>query len=87
MQHGILEAIAGVEARGYAELERLGATPVQRVRTCGGGGRNPTYTRIRQRLLGAHVDVQAAEQLEAAFGAARIARRGFGLCEQGEALG
>ncbi|WP_295401013.1 FGGY-family carbohydrate kinase, partial [uncultured Thiocystis sp.] len=41
----------------------------------GGGASNPTWTRMRARLLG--LEVVAAEHREAAFGAARLALRAF----------
>ncbi|CAN0517644.1 unnamed protein product, partial [Laminaria digitata] len=41
-----------VESEGYATLEALGATKLTRVDTAGGGAANPTWTAMRQRLLG-----------------------------------
>lgn len=41
-----------VEKEGYATLESLGATKLARVDTAGGGAVNPTWTKMRQRLLG-----------------------------------
>lgn len=41
-----------VEREGYAALEALGATKLNRVDTAGGGAVNPTWTAMRQRLLG-----------------------------------
>lgn len=75
--HGLLESLARIEARGYKLLAELGATPVARVETAGGGARNPAWTRIRQRLLG--VPVASAAHAEAAYGAARLARDGLAL--------
>jgi len=72
--HGLLESLARIEAHGYGLLEKLGATPVRRVETAGGGARNPVWTRIRQRLLG--VPVTRATHTEAAYGAALLARDG-----------
>lgn len=72
--HGLLEGIARIEAQGYARLERLGASPLQRVLTAGGGARNDTWRQIRERLLG--VPVEAAPHAEAAHGAARLALKG-----------
>ncbi|MFN3544752.1 MAG: FGGY-family carbohydrate kinase [Thiobacillus sp.] len=72
--HGLLESVARIEARGYALLAELGATPVQRVETAGGGANNPTWTRIRERLLG--VPVARAAHTEAAYGCALLARDG-----------
>ncbi len=72
--HGLLESLARIEARGYALLAELGASPLGRVETAGGGARNPVWTRIRQRLLG--VPVMRAMHTEAAYGAALLARDG-----------
>ncbi|OGU49327.1 MAG: carbohydrate kinase [Hydrogenophilales bacterium RIFOXYA1_FULL_63_33] len=75
--HGLLESLARIEARGYGLLAELGATPVGRVDTAGGGARNPVWTRIRERLLG--VPVARAAHTEAAYGAALLARDGVRL--------
>jgi len=72
--HGLLESLARIEARGYGLLAELGATPLRRVETAGGGARNPAWTDIRQRLLG--VPVRRAAHTEAAYGAALLARDG-----------
>lgn len=70
----ILEGIAGIEMEGYARLASLGAPYPRRVLTVGGGAKNEAWTLIRRRLLG--VPVSRAETDEAAFGTARLARRG-----------
>ncbi len=75
--HGLLESLARIEARGYGLLAELGATPLGRVDTAGGGARNPVWTRIRARLLG--VPVARAAHTEAAYGAALLAREGLRL--------
>ena len=72
--HGLLESLARIEARGYGLLAGLGATPLRRVETAGGGAHNPIWTRIRERLLG--VPVTRAVHTEAAYGAALLARDG-----------
>lgn len=72
--HGLLESLGRIETRGYRLLAELGATPVQRVETAGGGAQNPAWTRIRQRLLG--VPVSRAAHTEAAYGSALLARDG-----------
>ena len=74
---GLLEAIARIEALGYRKLVELGANPVERVVTMGGGARNETWRRIRELLLG--VAVSTSEHGEAAFGAAGLARLGPAL--------
>jgi len=71
--HGLLESLARLEAQGYARLQALGATPLQRVYTAGGGAQNPQWTAIRQRRLG--VPVARSPQTEAAYGTALLARR------------
>ena len=75
--HGLLEGIARIEARGYALLANLGATPLTKVLTVGGGAKNTTWTHMRQRLLG--VTVQTANQDAAAYGAAWLAKSGSNL--------
>lgn len=73
--HGLLEGIARIEARGYALLQELGATPIRQILTAGGGAQNSTWTQIRQRLLPSPVIVSAST--EAAFGTASLARTGW----------
>jgi sugar (pentulose or hexulose) kinase len=75
--HGLLEGIAAIEARGYRRLVELGASPLKKLLTAGGGARNPVWCEIRQSLL--RVPVVAATYTEAAYGAARLARYGTGL--------
>jgi D-ribulokinase len=75
--HGLLESLARIEARGYRLLEALGATPVRRVLTAGGGAQNTVWQQIRQRLLG--VSVAPAAHQEAAYGAALLALHGPNL--------
>jgi xylulokinase len=72
--HGMLEGIARIEARGYQQLQRLGASALTQVLTAGGGAQNPTWTAIRQRHL--PVPVEIAAQTEAALGTARLAQSG-----------
>lgn len=73
----LLEGIAVIEALAYDKLRELGAPPLGRVRTVGGGAANPAWTAIRRRLL--DVPLLDADNTEAAFGAARLARKGY-LC-------
>ena len=70
----LLEGIASVEALAYRQLARLGAPPLRRVISIGGGARNDAWTEIRRRALG--VPVTVAEQTEASYGAALLALRG-----------
>ncbi|GIL57680.1 hypothetical protein Vafri_12808 [Volvox africanus] len=71
---GLLEGISQIEAAAYSRLAAMGASPLKEVVTAGGGAVNPKWTAIRQRLLG--VPVRAAEQGEACYGAALLARQG-----------
>lgn len=72
--HGLFESLGRIEARGYALLAELGASPLRRAETAGGGAQNATWTAIRQRLL--QVPVTRAAHTEAAYGAALLARDG-----------
>ena len=72
---GLLEGIARIEATAYQLLQDRGATPLSQVYTAGGGAKNRTWSAMRQRLLG--VPVQAAQQTQAAYGAAILAQRGL----------
>jgi D-ribulokinase len=71
---GLLEGIAAVEALAYQRLARLGAPPLRRVISIGGGAKNAPWTEIRRRTLG--VPVSVAEQTEASYGAALLALHG-----------
>ncbi len=71
---GLLEGMARIEARAYALLAELGTTPLNEVFTAGGGAKNPTWTAIRQQLLG--VPVHTATHDAAAYGAALLAKTG-----------
>ena len=73
---GLLEGIAAIELLAYESLHRLGAPPLRRLRTVGGGAANPAWTAIRSRRLGG-VELLDADNTEAAFGAARLARKGY----------
>ena len=68
---GLLEGLAAIEAAGWRRLQELGAPPVQRVISLGGGARNTQWRAIRQRLLG--VPVLNRPKLSAAQGMARLA--------------
>ena len=73
--HGLLESIARIEARGYYLLQQLGATPLTRVYTAGGGAKNPTWTKIRTRHL--QVPILPPTHTAAAYGTALLAMRGL----------
>ncbi len=71
--HGLLEGIAGIEARCYAAMAERGAGRPAMLFTAGGGARNPVWTVIRSRHLG--LDIQVADEVEAAVGTARLIAR------------
>lgn len=70
--HGLLESMARIEAQGYQLLQQLGATPLARVYTAGGGAKNPAWTTIRERQL--QVPILPPARRAAAYGTARLAR-------------
>ena len=71
---GLLEGIASVEALAYQRLALLGAPPLRRVISVGGGARNAAWNVIRHRTLG--VPVTVAGQTDACYGAALLALHG-----------
>ncbi|MEG4627091.1 FGGY-family carbohydrate kinase [Microcoleus sp. w1-18aA5] len=71
--HGLLESIARIEARGYQLLQELGATPLTKVYTAGGGAKNAVWSAIRKRYL--KVSVLTPIHTAAAYGAALLAMR------------
>ena len=71
----ILEGMAHIEQRGYELLAELGAPYPVTIRSAGGGVQNRAWTTIRQNLLG--VPMIEAEQQEAAYGSALLARNGY----------
>ncbi|PPS41236.1 FGGY-family carbohydrate kinase [Chroococcidiopsis sp. TS-821] len=71
--HGLLESIARIEYQGYQLLQQLGATPLTRIYTAGGGAANATWTAIRQRYF--DVPLVMSQHTEAAYGTALLALR------------
>lgn len=69
--HGLLESMSRIEQEGYDKLQDLGADPIAVVYTAGGGAKNTTWRKIRQRYL--KVPVKVALQTEAAYGSALLA--------------
>ena len=63
--------MARVEAEGYAALASLGASPLRRVLTSGGGAKNDVWSAMRERMLG--VPTSRAPNTDAAYGAALLA--------------
>ena len=72
---GLLESMARIEAEGYQCLQRLGAPYPTNLYTVGGGAKNRGWTQIRQQAL--QVSFQKPQQIQAAYGAALLARSGF----------
>lgn len=68
---GLLESMARIEAASYRAIEDRGGTYPSRVFTAGGGAKNRTWTKIRERILG--LKIVPADSVEAAVGAARLA--------------
>ncbi len=68
--HGLLQGLANIEAAGYRKLVELGAPPIQRIISNGGGAKNLVWQQLRARILG--VPVTLAEHSEAAYGAALL---------------
>jgi len=71
----LLEGIASIEKLAYQRLQKLGAPSLRSVRTVGGGAVNTAWTAIRHAYLG--VPLLDADNTEAAFGAARLAKKGY----------
>jgi sugar (pentulose or hexulose) kinase len=68
--HGLLQGLARIEAAGYKLLAELGAPPLKRVVTNGGGANNPVWAKMRERML--CVPVGTAEHSEASYGSALL---------------
>jgi len=75
--HGILQGLARIEADGYARLAELGAPPLERVISNGGGAKNGVWRMLRERSL--HVPVGTAAHGEAAYGSALLCPGAFQL--------
>ncbi|MFZ2540345.1 MAG: FGGY-family carbohydrate kinase [Gallionella sp.] len=72
--HGLLQGLAHIEAAGYQKLAELGAPPLERVITNGGGAKNEVWRKMRERLL--NVPVGIAAHSDAAYGSALLCRNG-----------
>lgn len=70
---GLLEGLAAIERDGWQRLQALGAPPIGRVISLGGGAHNPQWRRIRERCLA--VPVANRPKLSAAAGVAQLALR------------
>ena len=69
---GLFEGIARIEKAGYDKLRQLGTEAIKQVVTAGGGSSNQVWQNIRERILG--IPVKQANETEAAYGAARLAK-------------
>ncbi len=74
---GMLEALAKVEADGYAKLLELGGPRLKSVRHLGGGARSATWMKLRAAALPSPCSPALDE--EAAAGTARLAWSGIGV--------
>ncbi|MEB3272106.1 MAG: FGGY-family carbohydrate kinase [Synechococcus sp.] len=81
----LLEGLTALEQRGWQRFAELGAPPLRRVISLGGGARNPQWARLRRRALG--VPVLLRPGLSAALGMARLAQRAAGGPEDPHAGG
>ncbi|MEM1368637.1 MAG: FGGY-family carbohydrate kinase [Cyanobacteria bacterium P01_H01_bin.15] len=70
--YGLLSGIARIEAQGYQRLKELGATPVGRILTAGGGATNTTWQKIRAQYLPLFPEIST--QMQAAYGTALLAK-------------
>lgn len=67
----LLEGISEIERLGYTALTELGAPPLSKVLTCGGGAKNEAWRKIRAQRL--RIPVGQAASTDASVGTARIA--------------
>jgi len=70
--HGLLQGIARIEALGYQRLTKLGATPLKRLYTAGGGAKSHTWSQLRATYLS--VPFLTPISPLAAYGSARLAQ-------------
>lgn len=68
--HGLLDAIARIEAQCYQAIKDQGGDLPARIFTAGGGASNPVWSKIRARHLG--LAPESAHHSEASVGAARL---------------
>ncbi len=79
----LLEGITAIECQGWQRLQALGAPPIRRVITLGGGARNARWRRLRERILG--LPVLNRPELSAARGMAWLAQGRMGSSLAGPA--
>lgn len=68
----LLEGITAIEQQGWQRFLELGAPPIRRIITLGGGARNAQWRRLRQRVLG--LPILNRPNLSAARGMALLAQ-------------
>lgn len=69
----LFHSIAKIESDAYKKLESLGATPVRRIYTAGGGSKNDFWLELRSKVLDR--EVLKARNTEASYGAALLGCR------------
>ncbi len=72
--HALFEGLAKIEARGWKKLNELGADLPRQIITIGGGAKNITWKKIREREIG--IPIKICNRPPAA-GVASIALQGF----------
>ena len=72
----LLEGLTRIEVAGWQRLQQLGAAPVERLITLGGGAQNPQWRRLRERML--QRPVLNRPGLGAALGMGLLARAALG---------
>ncbi|MEY4354350.1 MAG: hypothetical protein RLZZ609_2591 [Cyanobacteriota bacterium] len=68
----LLEGITAIEKEGWQRLREVGAPPIQRITTLGGGAHNAQWRLLRERMLG--LPIRNRPKLSAARGMARLAQ-------------
>lgn len=69
----LLHGLCHIERMGYARLQALGADPLKRLYSVGGGTQNGVWQRMRTMYL--QVPFTVAESLDAAYGVTRLVHR------------
>lgn len=67
---GLVQGLVNIERLGYQQLEALGACPVKRIFSVGGGTQNPVWQKIRREYL--QSPFTEPDSLNAAFGVTRL---------------
>lgn len=68
--HALIEGLVDIEKRAYERLNQLGAAPIKRIFTLGGGTQNSVWMQLRQQSLAA--PLAKAQSQDAAFGVTRL---------------